>query len=50
MDFHDFVGWRVVAGRTWNLPRVVSFHPEEGLIIPVSGLDEVGNLREKAAL
>lgn len=33
--------WRVVTGGVRGLPTVVSFNPETGLIVPVSGLDKV---------
>lgn len=42
-------GWRVGVGRIRRLPTVVSFHPKAGLIIPVSGLDEVAILLEMVA-
>lgn len=35
--------------RVWCLLTVVSFHPKAGIIIPVSGLNQVGVLREMAA-
>lgn len=39
-----------MTGRIPRLPMVVSFHPETGLIIPVSVVDEVSFLLKMAKI